>query len=212
VKTQVLAALTALMAVASLGAPVQAQAQGNPAGANAVKYGVAVVDINYIFKNHAKFIASMDGMKTDFQAVETDVKGKQQQIMQAQEQQKTFAPGSPEFKQLDEQIVRMTAGLQVDVTQKRKELVDREAKIYYDTYVEVTNTIKLYAEHKGIGMVLRFNGEDADPNNRESILRAINKAVHFQNSIDITPDVLAYLNRSETAARPAAGGAQAAPR
>jgi len=212
VKTQVMAALTALVAVAALGAPVQAQAQGNPAGANAVKYGVAVVDINYIFKNHAKFIAAMDGMKTDFQAVETDVKGKQQQIMQAQEQQKTFTPGSPEFKQLDEQIVRMTAGLQVDVTQKRKELVDREAKIYYDTYVEVTNTIKLYAEHKGIGMVLRFNGEEADPNNRESILRAINKAVHFQNSIDITPDVLAYLNRAETAARPAAGGAQAAPR
>lgn len=212
-KTQVLAALTALMAVASLGAPVQAQAQGNPAGANAVKYGVAVVDINYIFKNHAKFVASMDAMKTDFQAVETDVKAKQQQIMAAQEQQKTFAPGSPEFKQLDEQIVRMTAGLQVDVTQKRKQLVDQEAKIYFDTYVEVTQTIKLYAEHKGIGMVLRFNGEDADPNNRESILRAINKAVHFQNSIDITPDVLAYLNRgTETAARPAAGGAQAAPR
>lgn len=211
VKTQVLAALTALVAVAALGAPASAQ---NPAGANAVKYGVAVVDINYIFKNHAKFIAAMDGMKTDFQAVETDVKGKQQQIMQAQEQQKTFTPGSPEFKQLDEQIVRMTAGLQVDVTQKRKELVDREAKIYFDTYVEVTNTIKLYAEHKGIGMVLRFNGEEADPNNRESILRAINKAVHFQNSIDITPDVLAYLNRSAATAdtRGGAGGAQAAPR
>ena len=205
-----MAALTALVAVAALGAPASAQ---NAAGANAVKYGVAVVDINYIFKNHQKFIASMEGMKTDFQAVETDVKGKQQQIIAAQEQQKTFTPGSPEFKQLDEQIVRMTAGLQVDVTQKRKELVDREAKIYFDTYVEVTNTIKLYAEHKGIGLVLRFNGEEADPNNRESILRAINKAVHFQNSVDITPDVLAYLNRgTETAARPAAGGAQAAPR
>ena len=206
-KTQVMAALAALVAVASLGAPASAQ---NPAGANAVKYGVAVVDINYIFKNHQKFIASMDAMKTDFQAVETDVKAKQQTIMQAQEQQKSFTPGSPEFKQLDEQIVRMTAGLQVDVTQKRKELVDREAKIYFDTYVEVTDTIKLYAEHKGIGLVLRFNGEDADQNNRESILRAINKAVHFQNSIDITPDVLAYLNRS-VAQRPAAAGAAAAP-
>jgi Skp family chaperone for outer membrane proteins len=190
-----------------------AQAQGNPAGANAVKYGVAVVDINYIFKNHQKFIAAMDAMKADFQAVETEVKGKQQQIVAAQERQKTFTPGSPEFKQLDEQIVRMTAGLQVDVTQKRKELVDREARIYFDTYVEVTQTIKLYAEHKGIGLVLRFNGEEADPNNRESILRSINKAVHFQNSVDITPDVLAYVNRPATAdTRGGAGGAQAAPR
>jgi Skp family chaperone for outer membrane proteins len=210
VKTQVMAALTALVAGAFLSA--SAHAQGSAAGANAQKYGVAVVDINYVFKNHQKFIAAMDAMKTDFQGVETEVKGKQQQIMQAQEQQKTYTPGSPEFKQLDEQIVRMTAGLQVDVTQKRKELVDREAKIYYDTYVEVTETIKLYAEHKGIGLVLRFNGEEADPNNRESILRSINKAVHFQNSIDITPDVLAYVNRPATAQRPAAGAAPAAPR
>ncbi len=209
-KTQVMAALAALVAVSALGVPVQAQAQGNPAGANAVKYGVAVIDINYIFKNHQKFIAAMEAMKTDFQAVETEVKGKQQQIVAAQERQKTFAPGSPEFKQLDEQIVRMTAGLQVDVTQKRKELVDREAKIYFDTYVEVTKTIALYAEHKGIGLVLRFNGEEADPNNRESILRSINKAVHFQNSVDITPDVLAYVNRPATAQNPAGG--QAAPR
>ncbi len=203
-----MAALAALVAVAALGSPALAQ---NAAGANAQKYGVAVVDINYIFKNHQKFITAMDAMKTDFQAVEADVKGKQQKIMQAQEQQKTFTPGSPEFKQLDEQIVRMTAGLQVDVTQKRKELVDREAKIYFDTYVEVTDTIKLYAEHKGIGLVLRFNGEEADQNNRESILRSINKAVHFQNSIDITPDVLAYLNRSAVTQRPA-GGAAATPR
>lgn len=205
-KTQVLAALAALVAVATLGAGASAQ---NPASANAQKYGVAVVDINYIFKNHQKFTAAMDAMKTDFQAVEQEVKGKQQQIVKAQEQQKSYTPGSAEFKQLDEQIVRMTAALQVDVTQKRKELVDREAKIYYETYVEVTDTIKLYAEHKGIGLVLRFNGEDADPNNRESILRSINKAVHFQNQVDITPDVLAYLNRSATAQRPAG---QAAPR
>ncbi|TWT95925.1 Outer membrane protein (OmpH-like) [Botrimarina colliarenosi] len=198
-KTQVKAAAAALLAVAFFGAAASAQ---NPAGANAKKYGVAVVDINYIFKNHQNFIASMDGMKNDFQGVEAEVKGKQQQIVKATEQKNNYTPGSPEFKQLDEQIVRMNAALQVDVTQKRKGLVEREAKIYYDTYVEVTKAIQLYAEHQGIGIVLRFNGEEADQNNRESILRSINKAVHFQNSIDITPDVLAYLNRTATAQAP----------
>lgn len=206
-KTQVLAALAALTATAVLGSP--ASAQQSAASANVKKYGVAVVDINRIFKSHQKFVASMDAMKTDFQAVETDVKGKQQQMVRAQEQRQTFTPGSAEFKQLDEQIVRMQAALQVEVTQKRKDLVEREAKVYYDTYVEIDNAIKLYAEHTGIGLVLRFNDEQADQNNRESILRSINKAVHYQNSIDITDDLLAYLNRSATAQRPAG---QAAPR
>ncbi|QDT68298.1 Outer membrane protein (OmpH-like) [Planctomycetes bacterium MalM25] len=195
-KTQVAAAIAALMTIALVSSPAQAQ---NAAGANAQKYGVAVIDINYIFKNHANFKASMDAMKTDFQAVEAEVKGKQQQIVKAQEQKKSYQPGSAEFKQLDEQLVKMQAALQVDVTQKRKGLVEREAKIYYDTYVQVDQAIKYYAERQGIGVVLRFNGEGADPNNRESILRSINKAVHFQNKVDITPDVLALLNRQSTA-------------
>jgi len=43
---------------------------------------------------------------------------------------------------------------------------------------------------------LRFNGDPPDPNNRDDVLREINKPVVYQNGIDITPDVLADLNRS----------------
>lgn len=201
-KTQVVAAMAALItAVAFVGS---ASAQSSES-ANVEKYGVAVVDINYIFKNHVAFKAKMDAMKSDFQQVEASVKGKQQQLAQLQERKKQYQPGAPELNQIDEQLITMQSGLQIEVTKKRKQLVEREAKIYYDTYVEVSNMIKGYAKHKGIGLVLRFNGEDADPNNRESILRSINKAVHFQNQIDITPDVLAYINRaSAQAARPGA--------
>lgn len=106
-----------------------------------------------------------------------------------------LAPGSAEFKQLDEQIVKMNANLQVEVTQKRKELVEREAQIYYKTYEEVAGVIKWYAERQNIGLVLRFNGTRADPANRESILRNINKAIHYQNSIDITADIEVLLNQ-----------------
>lgn len=192
-KTQVAAAVAALISAAVLCGPASAQ---NAAGANAPKFGVAVVDINYIFKNHQKFKTSMESMKTDFQAVEAEVKGKQQQIVKAQEQKTSYQPGSAEFKQLDEQIVRMNAELQIDVKQKRTGLVEREAKIYFDTYTQVSQAINYYAERQNIGIVMRFNGEEADPANRESILRGINKAVHFQNKIDITPDVLALLNRT----------------
>lgn len=197
-KTQVAAAVAALMAAVALCGSASAQ---HPNGANAAKFGVAVVDINYIFKNHQKFKDSMEGMKTDFQAVEAQMKGKQNSMRSLQEKQKGFKPGTPEFKQLDEQLVRANADLQVEVTGKRKELVEREAEIYFATYREVSQAIKYYAGRQNIGIVLRFNGEDADPTNRESILRNINKAVHFQNKIDITPDVLALLNRAAQAQR-----------
>ena len=200
-KFQVTAAVVALSAVFAAG-PAFAQSQ---ASSNAKKYGVAVIDINYIFKNHQKFRDSMDAMKGNFQAVDTELKAQQQKMIAAQEQQQQFKPGTPDFKRLDEQVVKMKAGLQVEVTQKRKALVEQEAKIYFDTYIEVGKAIEYYAQRQGIGLVLRFNGDDADPLNRESILRSINKAVHFQNQIDITPDVLALLNRdgAKQATRPA---------
>jgi hypothetical protein len=63
-----------------------------------------------------------------------------------------------------------------------------------------------YAKRNNIGMVMRFNGEPVDANQREQVMRDINKQVVMQNNIDITPDVLQLLNRdsqARTAAQPA---------
>jgi hypothetical protein len=70
--------------------------------------------------------------------------------------------------------------------------------------------IGYYAKRHNIGLVIRFNGEPVDPNRREDVLREINKPVPWQDNIDITPDVLAILNRDQNAigARPNVPGAQ----
>ena len=81
----------------------------------------------------------------------------------------------------------------------RKDFLEREAKVYYQTYLEVVDAVKYYAKRQNIGLVLRFNGEPVDPNRREDVLREINKPVVVQDQIDITPDVLALLNRDQRA-------------
>jgi hypothetical protein len=82
----------------------------------------------------------------------------------------------------------------------RKDFLEREAKVYYDTYADVVRVVTYYAQRQKIGLVLRFNGEPVDPNRREDVLREINKPVVVQDQIDITPDVLALLNREQQAA------------
>ena len=57
--------------------------------------------------------------------------------------------------------------------------------------------VKYYAKRQNIGLVLRFNGEPVDPNRRDDVLREINKPVVVQDQIDITPDVLALINRDQ---------------
>ncbi len=63
----------------------------------------------------------------------------------------------------------------------RKDFLEREAKVYYQTYLEVVDAVKYYAKRQNIGLVLRFNGEPVDPNRREDVLREINKPVVMQD-------------------------------
>lgn len=199
----VLAALAALV----ISAPAAAQ---NQAGLNAPKYGIAVVDINYIFKKHPQFREKLEGMKGEVQQIENQLKGAAQNMMEKERERNSFNPGSPEFKQADEQLAQMKASFELEKQRRQKDFLEKEAKAYYEAYTQVQAEINRYAKHYKIGIVFRFNGEEPDPNIRPQILAAINKPVQYQDSIDITPDIEAmvkakYPGNPSVATPPAAG-------
>jgi Skp family chaperone for outer membrane proteins len=169
----------------------------HPLGANASKYHIAVVDISAIFKRHARFKAAMDGMKAEMEKIESELKTDRERIAQAEQHRNTFGPGTPDYKTADENVARMMAEFNLKMGKLRKDFLEREAKVYYQTYLEVVGTVNEYAKRQGIGLVLRFNGEPIDPNRRDDVLREINKPVVMQDNIDITGDVLMLLNRDQ---------------
>jgi len=171
----------------------------HPLGANASKYGIAVVDISAIFKRHNRFKATMENMKKEMEAIETELKADREKVAQTEQQRNTFNAGTAEYKKLDEDVARMMAEFQLKMGRQRKEFMEREAKVYYQTYLEVVDAVNYYAKRQNIGLVLRFNGEAIDPNRRDEVLREINKPVVVQDSIDITGDVLVLLNRDQAA-------------
>jgi Skp family chaperone for outer membrane proteins len=195
------AALAACVLIGSWTAATHAQ---NPAGANAPKHGIAVVDVGYIFKEHGRFRATMDGMKKELEAIEEQLKAERARVEQKEKLRDGFNPGTPEYKTADEEVTRMKADFNVHMTQLRKDFLEREAKTYYETYKEVNTAVTYYCQRNNIMLVLRFNGEPADPSRREGVLQEINKPIVYQNNIDITPDILALLNRNNAPA----GGAQ----
>jgi Skp family chaperone for outer membrane proteins len=201
---QVAAATVALLSVMDLSSPAQAQ---NAAGLNAQKHGVAVVDISYIFKNHKRHQATIEAMKAEMTSTEAELKADSEKIRQMEEQRNAYNAGAPEYKQLDEELARSIAEFKLKMDRLRKEFMEREAKMYYQAYLEVSDAIKYYAERHDIGVVIRFNGDKVDGNSREAVLREINKTVVYQNRIDITPDILALVNR-DAAATPQMGRQQ----
>jgi Skp family chaperone for outer membrane proteins len=201
----------ALLSVSILSFGAEAQAP-NPAGANASRYGIAVVDISYIFKKHERFRTAMESMKKEMQTIEGELKADREKIAQSEQQRNSYNAGTAEYKQLDEDIARMMADFNLKMGRLRKDFLEREAKVYYQTYLEVVDAVNSYAKRQNIGLVLRFNGEPVDPNRREDVLREINKPVVVQDQIDITPDVLMLLNRDQQAVRPTQPGSQLPPR
>jgi Skp family chaperone for outer membrane proteins len=203
----VAAATVALLCVVG---PVSAQvAAPNPAGANSQRYHVAVVDISYVFKNHRRHQATIEAMKAEMTSTEAELKADSEKIRQMEEQRNTFNAGSKEYKDLDEELARNIAEFKLKMDRLRKSFMEREAKMYYQAYLEVNEAVKAYASRHDIGLVLRFNGDKVDVNRREDVLREINKTVVFQNQIDITPDILALINRDAAApqiGRPMAPG------
>ncbi|MCA9248402.1 MAG: OmpH family outer membrane protein [Planctomycetales bacterium] len=207
-RTKVLVALVASLLLGSFATPeAKSQQPGQSPSANAARFGIGVVDISYIFENHLRFKAMMDQMKEDVKATEEELRKEREQIGLQDEKLKQFTPGSPDYKRFEEQQAEVKARFNLKAAKQRKDFLEREAKIYYQTYLEVNDAIKLYAQSKGLGLVLRFNGDPIDANKREDVLRAINKPVVYQGGIDITPDILAGVNRTPGGTqRPVTGG------
>lgn len=203
----VAAATVALLSVFGFTSTAQAQ---NAAGANATKYHIAVVDISYIFKNHKRHQATIEAMKGEMTSTEAELKADSEVIRQMEEQRNTFNVGSKEYKDLDEELARNIAEFKLKMDRLRKGFMEREAKMYYQAYLEVNDAIKYYAQRHDVGIVIRFNGDKVDVNRREDVLREINKTVVYQNQIDVTPDILALINR-DAATTPQIGGRPVTP-
>jgi Skp family chaperone for outer membrane proteins len=195
--------------VSTAGPRAQAQQQAGPGG-NAGRYGIAVVDISFIFKNYPQFTSQIEALKKEMETADGQLKADRDRIVSMEEQRNTLKPGTEQFKQLDEELARQKAEFSIKQGTVRRDFLEREAKVYYQTYNAVSDAVKHYAQQQSIGLVLRFNGDAIDPNQREDVMRAIMQPIVHQSNIDITPDVLLVLG-VDVRRTPAAGAAAAPP-
>jgi Skp family chaperone for outer membrane proteins len=183
VKTGVLSAMrVALLAIVCLASLT--------ASANAQSVSVALVDVSFLFKNHPRFQHELETMKTEVEQREGELRASRDQLNTIRQEQTKFQPGSPEYKQYDQQLATKTADLQARAALLRKEFLQREASIYHRAYNEITTEIKTFCEPRGIFLVLQFSGDTIDVNDPQSVMKELNKpVVYYHGGIDITPAI-----------------------
>jgi Skp family chaperone for outer membrane proteins len=171
-------------------APVAAHAEGSG-------HQIAVVDVAYIFKNHAGIKAQVGAVEAELKSYEQELSGKRDELKNAAAELKTFKVGSPEYAAAEERIAGMESRLRLDMARKRKEISDAEAKIYFDNYQRISTGVKYLANHYKINLVLRYNSEEMDLEQGESVIRGVMKSiVYHDDALDMTKGVMQYLDQT----------------
>jgi Skp family chaperone for outer membrane proteins len=162
-----------------------------PAAVNGFAGKTVLLDVNYVFKKHARFKQAMDLLKNDADAMDVQMKKEEGQLRNLAMGLQKLNPGSPEYKKMEEDIARANTDWKIKVQQQRREFLMREAKTYSDTYKEIEDEVNYFCQANGIVLVLRFMGDPVEEGNPDSILANINKpVVWYDKNLDITPYIL----------------------
>jgi Skp family chaperone for outer membrane proteins len=187
-----------LVTLCGLSASAQVPGQGASGGArpaSAPPTAVAVIDVALIFKHHDRFNGQMGDIKRDIEQFEAYVKGQQSSLKTRVEELQQYGPTSADYKAKEAELARTQSQLQVEIGLKRKEFLEKEARVYYHVYKEIENAVAVFSQRAGIGLVLRYNSDDMKEDDRQSVLQGVNKAVVFHQGLDITEYIITNLNR-----------------
>jgi len=174
-----------------------ARAQGGAGASSTPKIGL--IDMAEVFKKYKKFEALREGLKTDIQA--TDAKAKrmaaQAQSLQAKLKSGNFKQDSPEYKQIETQLIQLQAEFTSFKNQSQREFMKKESQIYKTVYLEVSDAVAKYAGYYKYTLVLRFNRKSLEEaENPQGVLQSMNKQIiYMMPEDDITDSIVDYLNR-----------------
>ena len=165
---------------------------------------VALVDIGLIFKNHPQFSNSLGELRSQAEAFKAESQQLQQQLLRKADQLNQYEKESVEYQDLEASLAKESASLEVDQRAKMRDLLKDEAQLHFNTYVEVSNFISEYCQEYGIQLVLRFNSEDMDRKNPQSIMQRVNGGVVFHSqTADITSLIVERIAQGTNSARTA---------
>lgn len=182
--------LSALLTLAFGLTPLLAQA--NSAGSI-----VAVLDVGKVFRDHVGFNQRMEDIKKEIQAFEADINRQRQGLSNESKALQQYKAGSPEYKQLETTLAQKTSDLQLRMQLKRKELLEREAQLYYQTYQQIVAAVARIAEQNKISLVVRYDSDEIDPTDRMKVLKGVNRFVVVQQKLDLTGLVLQQVNPAQ---------------
>jgi len=154
---------------------------------------VAILDVAKVFKQTPSFVSEMDKIKEQADQLKVKIKSEQDDIKDAVQQLST-EPRSEARNQKEAELEQRHTRLRTTTRQAEADLLNREARVYYDTYLQMQAVVESMATEYGLSLVLRFDSQEINANNRNEVIKGINRAVVFHRKLDLTDMVSNALN------------------
>ncbi len=171
-----------------------AQEEGKSAGL------VAVLDVAKVFKEHGDFNSKMEAIKSEADGLKVQIQQQQEGIKAEAQGLAQYDIGSPERNQLEATLEQKQASLRTKARQAEADLLNREAKIYFETYQRMQSVVSSIANKHGISLVLRFDSETIESTNRAEVIKGVNRSVVYHRRLDLTNMVIREMNPSQAQA------------
>jgi Skp family chaperone for outer membrane proteins len=186
----------AVLSMAIVAGVVVAQSQPSPGARAGSGPVVALLDVGYIIKNHARFNEMVNAYKSELERTEAEARTEKEAVVRLGERLREYRSGSPDYVSLESEIAKRQADFTAKFQLKKRDFARKEAKIWIDVYKEISDAADFYVQQRGIDMVLRFNGNPVDPEQLESVQEYMSRQViSYRRELDITPAVLEDINR-----------------
>ena len=158
---------------------------------------VAVVDIGLIFKNHPSFAKELESLKAEADGFKEETRQLQAKLVEEAGALKNYQPDSAEFQQMETGLAQKSAALEVQQRSKLRGLMEREAKLHYDTYLQIKSAISSHCEERGIQLVIRHESAEMDPAQPASIMQKVNSKIVFHRPAnEITQQIVARVSQA----------------
>jgi Skp family chaperone for outer membrane proteins len=161
---------------------------------------IVVLDVALVFKSHARFKQRLDEVRREIDRLDGEYSRERQTILAQGTRLANFRSGSPEYKKIEDRMARDSSELRIKTLARKNELLEREGKIYYETYREIQAAVARVAERYNISLVARYDSDATDADDRGSVIKAINREVVYQRNLDITKLVIEQVNSPTVAA------------
>lgn len=177
---------------------VVASAAGQTAKAQEKKVGlVTVLDVARVFKENQSFDSQMKAIKGEADRLKANITQEQEAIKQRAQRVTQYELGSTERNRLEAELEQEQTALRTKARQAEADLLNREARVYYETYQKMQSVVSSVAAQNGIALVLRFDSEDIDPTNRGEVIKGVNRAVVYHRQLDLTAMVSNAMNPAQ---------------